>query len=860
MMTRSALLSGLLLAALPLHAAVDEADLLPVEKAFALSAQVEDNGQLALRFDVAEGYYLYRHRLGVAPLAGDGVTVGELSLPPGEQYTDEFFGEVETYRGELLAQAPLQWPTDVTQTRVEVRFQGCADVGVCYPPQKQALALALPARGVGAALETATNVAALPAAEDAAAGVLLPADAPRPGAAVGSDPTTGSQDTRGDSTGTGIAANASAGNPLAQLLGGGNTPAPMQDDVPAQREPPLPPEQAFVFEAIAFSPTQILARFTMPRGYYLYRDNAAFAVDPPSARIGAPQWPHAQPHVDDHFGEVFVFFGQVEVPIDIAPAQADAASTVTLTADFQGCQLDGICYPPMKRSIAIELPPASAEQLAQVSAAIDARPNVATSMQLREPQDATGTGTGANGLAANGTATAASDALPAGTSAPGTTDSETAPTSETDQLTGALAAGGWLTLGGFFVAGLLLAFTPCVLPMVPILSGLIAGAGTISTRRAFVLSLVYVLATAVVFTIAGVIAGLAGQNLQALFQKPWILISFAVLFVALAFSMFGFYELQLPARWQTRLVQVSNRQSGGSLGGVAVMGVLSALIVGPCVAPPLAAAVAYIGRTGDPVLGGSALFALALGMGVPLIAIGTGAGRWLPRAGAWMEAVKAVFGALFLFLAWWMLERILPPAWTLGILGALLIGCGVFMGAMSRLPDGVSGWRRLWQALGLVLIVLGAAQIVGALSGGNDYLRPLARLGGGTASAAPAHEFRRVTNAAELDAGLATAQAQGRTVLFDFYADWCVECKRMERHTFPEAPVQEALADVVMLKVDVTKQTPDDVALQQRFGIIGPPATLFFRDGAELRALRLVGYEGPEPFARRIVAAKATQP
>jgi thiol:disulfide interchange protein DsbD len=821
------LLCTLLLAS-PVRAAVDEADLLPVEQAFALQTAVDAAGTLTLRFDIADGYYLYRHRLGLEAVT-ERVEAGELSLPAGTKYTDEFFGDVETYRDELVGSAPIRWPDGLATADIEVRFQGCADVGVCYPPHKQVVSVALPERGALA------NAPATPGEIDGGSGsigtlppsgVLAMADAPP-----------------NDS--------APASNPLAQLLGGTTDPAPMQDDVPAEREPPLPADQAFVFEAIAFSPTQVLARFTMPKGYYLYRDNAAFAVLPADGdkdmSFGAPEWPTATPHVDDHFGEVAVFFDQVEVPITVLPPQEGEQTPFTLRANFQGCQLDGICYPPMERMVDIDLPPADAEQVASAKDAVAARPYIAAPMLLREPEPD-------DGIAADAGAAIGLD------TATGTTRTSTtaAIESETDRLTGALAGGGALMLGGFFVAGLLLAFTPCVLPMVPILSGLIAGAGTISTRRAFVLSLVYVLSTAVIFTAAGVIAGLAGQNLQALFQKPWILISFATLFVVLSFSMFGFYELQLPARWQTRLAQVSNRQSGGSLTGVAVMGVLSALIVGPCVAPPLAAAVTYIGQTGDPVLGGSALFALAMGMGVPLLVVGTGAGRWLPRAGGWMDTVKAVFGVAFLFLAWWMLERILPPAWTLGLLGALLIGCGIFLGAMQRLPENGSGWRKLWQALGVILLVLGAAQLVGALSGAHDYLRPLAHVGGGAGAVTVEKQaaFRNVGSESELDAALATAAAEGKLVLFDFYADWCVECKRMERYTFPEAPVQRALADVVMLKVDVTAQTPDDVALQQRFGIIGPPATLFFRGLEEARSLRLVGYEKPDAFAARIDAAK----
>jgi thiol:disulfide interchange protein DsbD len=388
--------------------------------------------------------------------------------------------------------------------------------------------------------------------------------------------------------------------------------------------------------------------------------------------------------------------------------------------------------------------------------------------------------------------------------------------------------------------------------MIPILSGIIAGAGAISTRRAFVLSLVYVLATAVVFTLAGVVAGLAGKNLQAAFQQPWILTAFAALFVALALSMFGFYELQLPARLQSRLAAWSNRQDGGSLFGVAIMGVLSALIVGPCVAPPLAAAVLYIAQHRDPLLGGLALFALALGMGAPLLAFGTAAGRWMPRAGAWMDAVKAVFGVLFLGLAIWMLERFLDPFWILLMTGAVLIGSGVYLGALDRLSEASSGWRRLWKSLGLVLLLLGVRQLVGALGGGRDVVQPLRGVfGNGSRAGAAALAFQPIKSSADLDAAIAAAN--GRPVLFDFYADWCVACKEMEKYTFAAPEVQATLKDFVLLKADVTANDAVDQALMRRFSIIGPPATLFFGpDGREQRELRLIGFESADDFVIRL--------
>jgi thiol:disulfide interchange protein DsbD len=391
--------------------------------------------------------------------------------------------------------------------------------------------------------------------------------------------------------------------------------------------------------------------------------------------------------------------------------------------------------------------------------------------------------------------------------------------------------------------------------MIPILSGIIAGSGeNISTRRAFVLSVVYVLATCVVFTIAGVVAGLAGANLQAAFQKPWILWSFALLFVLLSLSMFGFYELQLPSSWQSKIADISNKQKGGSLIGVAIMGLLSALIVGPCVAPPLAAAVLYISQTHDPVFGGVALFVLSLGMGAPLVVFGTAAGKFMPRAGAWMDAVKAVFGVLFLGLAIWMLARILDGFWIMLMSGALLIASAVYLGALERLPEGASGWRRLWKALGIVLLIAGAAELLGAAAGGRDVTQPLAGIvaGGGKETGGNTLAFRTIKSVADLDREVAAAAQANQPVMLDFYADWCVSCKEMEKFTFARADVQQALSGFVLLKADVTANDETDQALLKRFALFGPPATIFFRGGDERRALRLIGFEKAEDFIARL--------
>lgn len=404
--------------------------------------------------------------------------------------------------------------------------------------------------------------------------------------------------------------------------------------------------------------------------------------------------------------------------------------------------------------------------------------------------------------------------------------------------------------------------------MVPILSSLIAGQGrTITTQKAFLLSWVYVLAMALTYTIAGIITGLVGQNLQAVFQDPWIIAGFSLILVALALSCFGFYELQMPSALQSRLTQLSNRQAGGQWVGVAIMGFLSALIVGPCVAPPLAAALIYIGQSGDAVLGGLALFALSLGMGTPLLMIGTSAGRWLPRAGAWMNATKAVFGVILLAMAIMMLERIAPPALTLSAWAALFMVSAVYLGALEPLTPQGSGWLKLWKGVGIILLVYGVLILVAVLAGGGRFgvLQPLKDIvalpaGGRSVTDQAGHSssvvaFQLVTDSASLQTAL--AQAKGKPVLLDFYATWCVECVRMERTTFSDPQLTAKAADWVFLKVDMTAYTPAHQALLKSLQLIGPPATLFFdTQGQERRDLRALGYLDIQAFLTRLQAVE----
>jgi len=588
-------------------------------------------------------------------------------------------------------------------------------------------------------------------------------------------------------------------------------------DVPGQdalnEGPALPADQAFKYEAIGFSPGTILVRLTSQPGYYLYRDKLAFRVTGGDGiEISGVELPKGRIKDDPEFGPVEVYYDEVEIPVNIS-RPAGPERKISLEADYQGCRDGDICYPPQT---------SVAEVLLEASE---------------------------SGTAAALPAASAPQAVPAAPS------SKRQPVSEQDVLARMLLDNPTGALFAFFIAGILLAFTPCVFPMVPILSGIIAGQGeNMTAARAFWLSLVYVLAMAVTYTVAGVLAGLFGQNLQAWFQNPWILGVFIAIFIALALSMFGFFELQLPSSLQTRLTQASNQQKGGSLTGVAVMGFLSALIVGPCVAPPLAAALIVIGASGSAFLGGAALFALSIGMGVPLILFGVSAGKLIPRAGPWMDSIKAVFGVALLALAIWMLERIVQGPLILLLWGVLAIASGVYLGAFEAVPSGASGWRRLWKALGLVLLALGMIEIVGAATGNDDWLKPLQNLRPGVqSSSVEAVAFQHVKSTGDVAAAVAAANGSGKPAMLDFYADWCVECIRMERNTFGEPAVRELFAQVMPMQADVTDNDETDKALMEKFGIIGPPAILFFdRRGNEMPAYRLVGYFEPESFAEHL--------
>lgn len=568
----------------------------------------------------------------------------------------------------------------------------------------------------------------------------------------------------------------------------------------------LPPEQAFKASVKVPDAGTLDVSFAIAKGYYMYREQFAFTVAPDAVRLGEPSYPQGVVKYDETFAkELETYHDQVIIRIPVE----SAGQPFTLTIRSQGCADKGICYPPMDTSYAIR----------DGKATLVAEPAISGTM---EPPVVAAAGE-----------------------------------DETSRIASALASRNLLTIAAlFFGLGLLLTFTPCVLPMVPILSSIVVGEH-VSRARALWVSLAYVAGMAVVYTAIGVAAGLLGEGLSATLQKPWVIGLFAALMVALALSMFGLYELQLPARWQAALTAASQRQSGGQLLGAAGMGALSALIVGPCVTAPLAGVLAYIAQTGDAVIGGGALFSMALGMGVPLVLVGVGAGNLLPRAGRWMENTKRFFGFLLLAVAIWMVALV-APAWVGMVAWAawLLLGA-TFLGAFDALGEGAGGVRRLGKGLGIIAAVCGVLLLLGLASGGRDPLQPLAHLSVSRANASSQHgvSFERVRTVAELDARIAAASRDGRAVMLDFYADWCISCKEMERFTFADPRVQQALSNVVLLQADVTANNADDKLLLKRFELFGPPGILFFgRDGNEL-PVRVIGFQSADKFVESLARA-----
>lgn len=567
----------------------------------------------------------------------------------------------------------------------------------------------------------------------------------------------------------------------------------------------LDPEVAFRVIADVDSNNQLVLNWEIEPGYYLYKNKFSTESIDPEVILGTHQFPKGKSKDDPAFGQVEVYYGKdhAVIPLKITNAVNEEFE---LNVGYQGCKEDSVCYPPIKKTLSVSIP-ASFNSSAVSSG---------------------------------------SDLI----------NSSTRLISEQDSITQELKEKNFFSVViWFFFIGVGLSLTPCVFPMIPILSGIIVGEGDhITPRRAMMLSISYIFAMALTYSVLGMLAGLFSINLQAASQNVWVLSFFSGVFVLLALSMFGFYELHIPTSWQTKLSKGHNEEHHGTLKGAAIMGVLSAIIVGPCVAPPLAGALLYISQTGDAVLGGTALFVMGLGFGVPLLIVGFTEGELLPRAGTWMESIKHVFGVVMLGVAIWLLERVLPQSVTLLLWAILFVSSAIFMGALDRIEPITTHWQRLWKGLGLVVLVYGLVLVVAATQGSGTVLKPFN--GSYVSESKTGLQFKIVSNLAELDSQLNIAKSDGKTVMLDFYADWCVVCHEMEAYTFSDVAVQKTLENVVLLKVDVTKNNDDDKAFLKRFDLFGPPAILFFNQNAtEIKSHRLVGFIKANPFVEHVTQA-----
>ena len=723
-----------------------EEALLPADEAFAFKAKVA-NDEIQLKWDIAPGYYLYKEKIKIT--SDYSKQLGVAKFPKAKIKNDEFFGKVGTYRNNVVVSIPVL-PGDAKSILLNITFQGCADLGVCYPPITKSVALDISNIHPASVMQDALNIF--------------------------------------DKVKT------TAKSAVEKVV-------PISDE-------PLQADKAFKFSVKAKDANTLVATWDIHKEYYLYHDK--FFIDVKGAEFGEITFPKGKIKDDPLFGKVQIHKGKLSVELPLTNIESQ---TINFTAKYQGCWTGGICYPPQEKNVDITLP---------------IQGEVSSNQVKKTPEQSENT----------------------------SVNNTTEELNETDKIASLLKQDNILwVLASFFGFGLLLSLTPCVFPMIPILSGIIVGQKDVTTRKALIMSIVFVLAMSVTYSIAGVLAGYFGENLQVLFQTPWVLALFSLIFVALAFSMFGYYEIQLPSSLQTKITNISNKQEGGHLIGVVIMGFLSALIVGPCVAPPLAGALIYIGQTGDAVLGGLSLFVMSLGMGVPLIIIGAGVSK-LPRAGVWMDNIKYIFGILMLAVAIWLISRVISEMAAL-ILWALLFSISpIAMGVLNKLNNTPGAWARIFKAIGLLVLGYGILLWGLVARGGGDMLAPLSGWGASQQLEAAHVKFEKITSTTELDQYLAKAKNNNQIVMLDFYADWCISCKELEKFVFSDSQVVSEMKNSIALQADVTANNANDKALMERFNIIGPPAILFFKDGKEIKNARIVGEINAQGFIERLNKAK----
>ena len=561
----------------------------------------------------------------------------------------------------------------------------------------------------------------------------------------------------------------------------------------------LEPEEAFKVDFIK-NENSLNIKIELGEGIYLYDDKLQVNITKPNKIELLKDLKLPKPVPYDGF---IVHFDDlnIEIPYSLLKLKLDS-NKYEIEFKFQGCSKAGLCYAPMSEKQIISFEEnAKEESITSIKEDIKQKDELSSSLKQ-----------------------------------------EAENLSETDNIAASLKDSSTLiVLATFFGFGLLLAFTPCVFPMIPILSSIIVKASqneSMSAKKGFLMSFVYVLAMSFAYSLAGIIAGIFGANLQASLQNPYVLVVFAFVFMALAFSMFGYFEIRLPASLQTKINKTADGKEKQGMLGIAIMGFLSALIVGPCVAPPLAGALVYIGQTGDALLGGLALFVMSLGMGVPLLLIGLGAGKFMPKPGGWMEGVTKIFGIIMLGVAIWLLDRVINPTVTMYLWAFLFISFGVYLKIYTHI---------IVKSISKVLTILGAILLVGAVSGATNPLKPLDKFTSGVSLVKQDElKFIKIQNIAQLEDAILKSS---KPVILDFWANWCVSCKELDEITFKNDEVIKRLQNFTLLKVDVTQNSEEDKAIQKKFGVVGPPALIFWDENKqEVKSAKIVGYKNPKEF------------